>query len=276
MSTLPTDQLIVGNCVDVMGDFPSDSIDLTVTSPPYDKLRNYEGFEFDAEAVGHELLRVTKPGGVVVWVVGDHISGGRSMTSFRQAVMFQDMGFTVHDVMIYQKLNTPFPRSNAYTNAWEFMFVLSKGRPKTFNPMKTDTVRNGMEKLTFNKGPDAVNHKRWAELKTEKTRNNIWAYAVGLGGTTSDRDAFEHPAMFPEKLARDHVVSWSNPGEVVLDPMCGAGTTAKMSAQLGRRYIGIDICERYIEIARNRLNAGFEPALDASVAGVGKRQLARA
>lgn len=276
MSVLPIDQFIVGNCIDVMADFAANSIDLTVTSPPYDKLRNYDGFDFDAQAIGHELLRVTKPGGVVVWVVGDHINGGRSMSSFRQAVMFQDLGFAIHDVMIYQKLNTPFPRSNAYTNAWEFMIVLSKGRPKTFNPLKTATVRSGMEKLTCNKGPDAVNNKRWAQLKTEKTRNNVWAYAVGLGGTTRDREAFEHPAMFPEKLARDHILSWSNPGDIVLDPMCGAGTTAKMSAMLGRHYIGIDICERYIEIAENRLNVSVEKTFDAASTKVREQELAHA
>ena len=253
VNVLPIDRFLVGDCVDVMGRFPDDSIDLTVTSPPYDGLRNYDGFEFDAEAVGRQLLRVTKPGGVVVWVVGDRINGGRSMTSFRQGVMFQDIGWNMHDVMVYQKRNTPFPRSNAFTNAWEFMFVMSKGRPKTFNPLKTGTARTGRERLTTNKGPDGVNRKRWAVLKEEKTRNNVWAYAVGLGGTTRDREAFEHPAMFPEKLARDHVMAWSNEGDVVLDPMCGAGTTAKMTALLHRRYIGIDVSERYIDIARVRV-----------------------
>ena len=172
--------------------------------------------------------------------------------------MFDDIGFVIHDVMIYQKRNTPFPRSNAYTNAWEFMFVLCKGKPKTFNPIKEDTVRNGREKLLTNRTPDGTSHRRWAELKPEKNRNNIWSYAVGLGGTTRDRKAFEHPAMFPEKLARDHILSWSNEGDIVLDPMCGAGTTAKMSAMHGRRYIGIDISARYVEIAENRVNTNVQ------------------
>ena len=251
--TFKTDYLAVGNCVDMLSELPEASIDLTVTSPPYDKLRNYNGYAFDAEGVGKALLRVTKDGGVVVWVVGDRIDGGRSMTSFRQAVMFQDIGFTIHDVMIYQKKNTPFTRSNAYTNAWEFMLVLSKnGPPKTFNPLKVPTVRHGEELLTHNKLPDGINKKRRGRLNKEKTRTNIWSYAVGLGGTTRDRIAFQHPAVFPEKLAEDHILSWSNPGDVVLDPMCGSGTTCKMAKMHGRRYIGIDISEDYIEIARQR------------------------
>ena len=259
---LETNRLIVGNCVEALSEIPEGSIDLTVTSPPYDKLRDYNGFEFDAEGVGRALLRVTKRGGVVVWVVGDNIDGGRSMTSFRQAVMFQDIGFIVHDVMIYQKRNTPFMRSNAYTNAWEFMFVLSKGGPpKTFNALKTPTVRSGEELLTHNKLPDGVNKKRKARLNSEKTRTNIWTYAVGLGGTTRDKIAFRHPAVFPEKLAADHILSWTNPGDVVLDPMCGSGTTCKMAKAHGRRYIGIDISQEYIDIARQRLEAAEQGML---------------
>lgn len=232
---------------------PAESVDLTVTSPPYDGLRHYEGYAFDFDAIVAELYRVTKVGGVVVWVVGDRINGGRSMTSFEQGIGFRDAGFAVHDVMIYQKLNTPFPRSNAYTNAWEFMFVCSKGQPKTFNPLKTATKRNGPEWLTFNKGPDAVNKKRRGVLRRTKTRTNVWPYAVGRGGTTNDKEAFEHPAMFPESLALDHILSWSKPGDLVLDPMCGAGTTAKMAALNGRHYLGIDVSDKYIGIATRRV-----------------------
>ena len=262
--TLSADCLMVGDCMDLLSEIPESSIDLTVTSPPYDKLRNYNGYAFDAEGVGKALLRVTKDGGVVVWVVGDRINGGRSMTSFRQAVMFQDIGFTIHDVMIYQKKNTPFTRSNAYTNAWEFMLVLSKnGPPKTFNPIKVPTVRNGEELLTHNKLPDGINKKRRGRLNKEKTRTNIWSYAVGLGGTTRDRIAFQHPAVFPERLAEDHILSWSNLGDVVLDPMCGSGTTCKMAKMHGRKYIGIDISQKYIEIARERLEF-----VDVSLPGV--------
>ncbi len=252
------DGLITGDCIDVMRDWDDEVIDLTVTSPPYDNMRDYKGFEFEFERIARELYRVTKEGGVVVWVVGDRIDGGRSMTSFRQAISFQDIGFDVHDVMIYRKKNTPFMRSNAYTNAWEFMLVLSKGKPSTFNPLKTPTVRSGEEMLTHNKLSDGVNKKKRGTLNKEKVRANIWSYAVGLHGTTSDKMAFRHPAMFPEKLAEDHILSWSDPGDLVLDPMCGAATTGKMALKHGRRFVGIDISEEYIEIARERLAAhGF-------------------
>ena len=247
-------RLISGNCVDIMRGWPADTLPLTVTSPPYDKLRDYKGYDFPFEEIANELYRVTAPGGVVVWVVGDRINGGRSLTSFRQAIYFQEIGFSVHDVMIYQKKNTPFMRSNAYTNAYEMMFVLAKGKPATFNPLKTPTQRHGMELLTHNKLPDGVNKKKRGELKKEKTRTNIWSYAVGLGGTTRDKIAFQHPAVFPEKLAEDHILSWSNPGDLVLDPMCGSGTTGKMALLNGRDFIGIDISPEYIEIARQRLS----------------------
>ena len=251
-------KLIVGNCVDIMRGLPEGSVKLTVTSPPYDSLRDYKGYDFPFEAIADELYRVTAEGGVVVWVVGDRINGGRSLTSFRQALYFQEIGFSAHDIMIYQKKNTPFMRSNAYTNAYEMMFVLSKGKPATFNPLKTPTARHGVELLTHNKLPDGINKKKRGELKKEKTRTNIWSYAVGFGGTTRDKIAFQHPAVFPEKLAEDHILSWSNPGDLVLDPMCGSGTTGKMALLHGRRFIGIDISAEYIDIARQRLqDAGF-------------------
>ena len=245
--------LYTANCVNFIASMPEKCVDLVVTSPPYDNLRNYNGFSFEFEGIAKGLFRVIKEGGIVVWVIGDKINGGRSLTSFRQGIYFQEIGFTMHDVMIYQKKNTPFMRSNAYTNAYEFMFVLSKGKPKTFNPLKEKTVRNGFEMVVFNKGPDGINKKNLKELKTEKTKTNIWGYAVGLGGTTSDKIAFKHPATFPEKLAQDHILSWSNEGDLVFDPMCGSGTTCKMAFLNKRKYLGIDISEEYINIAKTRL-----------------------
>ena len=251
-------KLMTGDCVERMRELSDASAQLVVTSPPYDELRDYNGYSFPFEDIAQELYRVTAIGGVVVWVVGDRIRGGRSLTSFRQALYFQEICFSAHDVMIYQKKNTPFMRSNAYTNAYEFMFVLSKGKPATFNPLKVPTARHGMELLTHNKLPDGINKKKRGELKKEKTRTNIWSYAVGLGGTTRDKIAFQHPAVFPEKLAEDHILSWSKPGDLVLDPMCGSGTTGKMALLNDRQFIGIDISREYIDIARQRLeSAGF-------------------
>jgi site-specific DNA-methyltransferase (adenine-specific) len=252
-------KIICGNAVDIMLQMPSCSIDLTVTSPPYDKLRNYNGYHFDFESIAKGLLRVTKVGGIVVWVVGDKIKdGNKSLTSFKQALFFQEIGFNVHDTMIYKKKNTPFMRTNAYTNCFEFMFVLSKGKPKTFNPLKVKSVRQGQEMLVFNKGADGVNNKVLGQLKPEKTMTNIWEYAVGLGGTTNDKIAFKHPAVFPEKLSEDHILSWTNKEDIVFDPMCGSGTTCKMAIKNKRFYIGCDISEEYVKISKERLKGcGF-------------------
>lgn len=252
-ASLSVNELYVADCVKFMHRMEADSVDLTVTSPPYDDLRNYHGYSFNFEAIAEGLYRVTKKGGVVVWVVGDRIKKGRTLSSFRQAIYFQEVGFHVHDVMIYRKKNTPFMRSNAYTNCYEFMFVLSKGTPKTFNPLTEPTVRNGMEMLVTNKGADGINNKVLKELKKKKTRTNIWPYAVGLHGTTSDKIAFKHPAVFPEALASDHIESWSNEGDLVFDPMCGSGTTCKMALLNKRHFIGVDISEEYIRIAKERI-----------------------
>ena len=241
------------DCVEFMAGMEESVIPLTITSPPYDDLREYHGYRFDFEGIAKQLYRVTAPGGIVIWVVGDKIKGGRTLTSFRQALYFHAVGFAVHDVMIYQKKNTPFMRSNAYTNCYEFMFVLCKGKPKIFNPLTRKTVRQGFEMVVHNKGADGVNKKNLKELKKEKTRPNIWQYAVGLGGTTSDKIAFQHPAVFPEKLAEDHILSWSNKGDLVFDPMCGSGTTCKMAMLNDRQYLGVDMSPEYVELAKIRL-----------------------
>ena len=245
--------IVCGDAIKIMETMPDNCVDLVVTSPPYDNLRDYNGYLFDFETMAKALYRIIKDGGVMVWVVGDKISNGRSLTSFKQGIYFQEIGFNMHDIMIYQKKNTPFMRSNAYTNAFEFMFVLSRGKPKTFNPLKEKTVRNGFEMVVFNKKADGKNIKNLKELKKEKTKTNIWSYAVGLGGTTSDKIAFKHPAVFPEKLALDHILSWSNEGDLVLDPMCGSGTTCKMAYLANRNYLGIDISQEYVDIAQKRI-----------------------
>ncbi|MCB9044282.1 MAG: site-specific DNA-methyltransferase [Chitinophagales bacterium] len=242
------------DCALGMQKIPNNSIDLIVTSPPYDDLRDYNGYKFNFERIAEEIYRIMKLGGVVVWVVGDKIkNGNKSLTSFRQAIHFQEIGFNVHDTMIYKKKNTPFMRSNAYTNCFEYMFVFSKGKPNTFNPLKTGTVRQGVEKLVSNKKADGINKKILGELKSEKTLTNIWSYAVGLGGTTKDKIAFQHSAIFPEKLAQDHILSWSNEGDIVFDPMCGSGTTCKMARLNNRLYLGMEISDVYANLAKKRV-----------------------
>lgn len=253
-SKIALNKVYTKDCLKLMKDMKSNFVDLTVTSPPYDNLRNYNGYKFHFEDIAKELFRVTKQGGVVVWVIGDRIyKGNRSLTSFKQALFFQEVGFNVHDVMIYRKKNTPFMRTNAYTNCYEFMFVFTKGSPAKFNPLKKKSVRHGLEKMPVNKKADGVNNKVLRRLNKEKTLTNIWEYAVGLGGTTSDRIAFNHPAVFPEKLAEDHILSWTKEGDLVFDPMCGSGTTCKMAKVHNRKYIGVDISEEYCKIAKERI-----------------------
>ena len=221
-------------------------------------MRDYKGYSFEFWDVAKGLYRITKDGGIVVWVVGDSRIGEVSLTSFRQALRFTTVGFKMHDVMIYKKKNTPFTRKNSYTNCFEYMFVLSKGKPKTFNPLMTPTARSGFEMLPYNKRADGINKKAMGKLNDSKVRVNIWEYAVGLGGTTNDRIAFQHPAVFPEKLAEDHILSWTNEGDLVFDPMCGSGTTCKMAKLNNRNYIGVDISSEYCDIAKARLRRVYE------------------
>jgi DNA modification methylase len=239
-----------GDCVDVMRTFPDGVIDLTVTSPPYDNLRTYKGYDFNFEEIAKELYRVTKQGGVVVWVVNDAtIKGSETGTSFRQALYFKEIGFNLHDTMIYEKAQACFGSNLCYLQSFEYMFVLSKGRPKSINLLRDrPNVRSGREKMA--KRGLSVDGKKaervYKDMKKMGKRKNIWRYGVG-GGSTG------HPAVFPEQLAQDHILSWSNPGDIVLDPMCGSGTTCKMAKLNGRNYIGIDIAEEYVELARRRV-----------------------
>lgn len=267
MIDLPTNDnpysLIEGDCIDVMKTFESDSIDLTVTSPPYDNLRTYKGYSFDFEGVANELYRVTKPGGVVVWVVGDQTKdGSESGTSFRQALYFRDVcGFKLYDTMIYRTHKMPM-NDRRYQACFEYMFVLSKGRPNTFNPIMVRTRNAGKNHSQAKyRGSDGLINRSWVGLtyKETKIKDSIWFYGSGNGKSTTDTLAFRHPAIFPEGLARDHITSWSNPGDVVLDPFCGSGTTGKMALLEGRRFIGIDVSGEYLEeIARPRIEAAIE------------------
>lgn len=243
------------DCVNGMKLLEDNCIDLTVTSPPYDNLRAYKGFTWDFEATARELYRVTKQGGIVVWVVGDAtVKGSETGTSFKQALYFKECGFNLHDTMIYEKIN-PIPQNhNRYEQCFEYMFVCSKGKPKTFNPIKEPTKNAGKK---FNWGDrktimDVSQCRRdreteFIEVKSTKNHRNIFQYSVG-GGSTG------HPAVFPEKLAEDHILSWSNPQDVALDPFMGSGTTAKMAALNDRQYIGFEISKEYCDIAQERLN----------------------
>ena len=272
--SLPLDQIICGDNVETMATFPDACIDLVVTSPPYDNLRTYSAGKsmselWDFEGVAQQLWRVIKPGGVVVWVVADAtIDGSETGTSFRQALRFKEIGFRLHDTMIWDKgtFTAVGALKTRYAPVFEFMFVLVKGCLKTFHPIKDRQTATGgqtLGRLSGIRQSDGTITPN-ASYGTDKVRNdigqrfNIWRVNIGGGISSSDPVAFDHPAIFPEALARDHILSWSNEGEdIVLDPFNGSGTTTKMAREMGRRYIGIDINEEYCEIAKKRLAQGL-------------------
>lgn len=263
---MSTATLHLGDCAVVMAGFPDACIDLTVTSPPYDNLRTYNGYTFDFPAIAKQLYRVTKPGGVVVWVVGDAtINGSETGTSFKQALYFKELGFNLHDTMIYQTTKPPLTH-NRYEQEFEYMFIFSKDRPGSFNPIKIKCVNSGDSVKTSSFRQDATGTLEKAhtvgKVSDTRIKGNVWSISSGFGKGTLD-DVFGHPATFPEALARDHILSWSNPGDTVLDPMCGSGTTGKMAVLWDRHFIGIEISEEYLAIARKRIErAQMQPRIE--------------
>ena len=244
------------NCLDTMSRMPDKFIDLVVTSPPYDGLRKYNGYSFDFESIAKELFRVSKNGGVVVWVVGDAtINGSESGTSFRQALFFKDIGFNLHDTKKKKKIN-PIPLThNRYEQEFEYMFVFSKSSPNSFNPIKIETkgkiekIKSRSKKAQKEKSY-AVRHRDNPETYINdgtKYSGNIFYYSVGNGEKTN------HPAPFPEELAKDHILSWSNENDLIYDPFMGSGTTAKIASLNNRNWIGSEISKEYCDIIEKRI-----------------------
>jgi len=245
------------DCLEFMKQLPDNCIDLVVTSPPYDNLRTYNGFVFDFEAIAKQLHRVTKDGGVVVWVVADAtINGSETGTSFKQALFFKECGFNLHDTMIWKKQTFTDTGSLRvrYGGVFEYMFVLSKGAIKTFNPLK-DRVNKlpGKKKHGTVRQPDGSVKPQSSLGKSYGEygqRFNVWE----INTEVSNSNRF-HPAQFSEQIANDHIVSWSNVGDVVYDPFMGSGTTAKMAIRNSRKFIGTEISAEYCEIANKRIEA---------------------
>ena len=242
------------DCIDGMKQLDDNSIDMVITSPPYDDLRNYNGFSFDIDNVISGLYRILKNGGVVIWVTGDAThKGSESCTSFKTAIKFVENGFLLNDTMIYGK-NNPMPQNGKrYNQSFEYMFCFSKGQPKTFNPIKEPTKYRGLANMK-NRGKDGELIYRKVERKDDKKVGNVFFYSIGGGISTKDKVAFEHPAIFPEKLAEDQILSWSNENDIVLDPFIGSGTTAKMAMLNNRRFIGFEISKEYCDICNKRLD----------------------
>ena len=249
-------KVILGNCLEVMKEIDDNFVDLTVTSPPYDNLRDYNGYSFDFEGIAKELFRITKEGGVVVWIVGDAtVKGSETGTSFKQALYFKEIGFNLHDTMIWKKdtFTAVGALINRYAPVFEYMFILSKGYPKTFNPIK-----DRKNKTAGCKQHGTIRKKCGETVKMSTVGNivrkygqryNIWE----ISAEKRRNLGYNHPAIFPEQLAQDHIISWSNKGDLVLDIFNGSGTTTKMAKILGRNYIGVDISKEYCDIANKRL-----------------------
>jgi site-specific DNA-methyltransferase (adenine-specific) len=248
-----------GDNVEVMRDLPDSSIDLIVTSPPYDDVRTYaSGHAFDFEGVASHCLRVLKPGGVLVWVVNDGTkNGSESGTSFKQALRFKEIGFRLHDTMIFGKRNIVPLTHRRYEQAFEFMFVLSKGSPRTFNPIVEPCINAGRTRGNSKHYRDgeklSVIGGARKPYNDTKIRENIWWYSVGRVKTVG------HPAVFPLQLAADHIVSWSNPGDTVLDPFMGSGTVGVACLNAGRSFIGIELAPTYFAIAESRIAEARSP-----------------
>ena len=238
---------------------PDNFLDMTITSPPYDDMRSYKGKSaIEFAKIAESLFKVTKEGGVVVWVIGDQTkNGNESGTSFKQALYFKEIGFNLFDTMIYlKKPRGACGNNKTYWQTFEYMFVFSKGQPKTINLL---CDRENKESRSGDRGTKRLydgtlfNHNREGYGKYGR-RTNVWEYNVGKGHSTKDEIAFKHPAIYPEQLVEDHIVSWSNEGDLVYDPFMGSGTTAKVCKLLKRSYIGSEINGEYVEYAKQRLS----------------------
>lgn len=253
--------IILGDAADVINLIPSESVDLVVTSPPYDNLRKYNGIgntwnHEKFKLIANELKRVLKPGGVIVWVVNDKIEkGSKTGTSFRQALYFQEIGLNINDTMIWEKLN-PLPQTKQprYSACFEYMFIFSKGTPKTFNPIMRQCKLGGKlyDSTAKNMDGESGRHKLTYNVNKEMVDYNIWKIAVAQNKT-------KHPAVFPYEIPYRHIKTWSNEGDVVLDPFMGSGTTALAAIDLNRKYIGIEMVKEYYDICMERINERKKP-----------------
>ena len=253
-------RIVCGDNTEVLSGFPAECVDLVVTSPPYDDLRTYGGHSWNFETLAAQLVRVLKPGGVIVWVVADAtVNGSETLTSMRQALYFKDeCGLNVHDTMIYRRETIPM-NSNRYQPEWEYMLVLSKGTPKTVNLLREPSRLHlwGRPEYGRTNAQRAVNgetkKRSHRKLTSEtKVRGNVWQYNA-RPNPSQDPKKWGHPATFPDLLASDHILTWTEPGDVVLDPCNGSGTTTQAAKRLGRQYVGIEINPAYCEIAKTRL-----------------------
>ena len=252
------------NCLETMAKMPNEFIDLVVTSPPYDGMREYNGYSFPFEDIAKELYRVVKQGGVIVWIVGDAtVNGSETGTSFKQALFFKEVGFNLYDTMFYEKASR-IPTEGRYYNTVEYMFILSKGKPKALNFIcDHKNLTEGQSRIKdkcINKGKNEKKEGEYLVTPEFSRRSNVWRYGTGRPTDLTkilNETGLKHPAIAPEKLVADHIISWSNEGDLVYDCFMGSGTTAKMAKFNNRNYIGSEISKEYCEIIEKRLGSGL-------------------
>ena len=246
------------DCVKVLPYF-KDSVDLIITSPPYDDLREYGGHEFNFRAVADAIIPALKDGGQMAWIVQDAIRNYQETgNSFRQALYFQEHGLLLHQTIIFQKANESGKSHTRYAEVTEYIFILTKGRPKTFNPIidKPNAEANTRQSNTNkgrNKAGELGSYVGSYTVPKFSKRINVWRYNTSRMAPDF-KDAHKHPAIYPLALGHDLVTSYSNPGDLVLDPMCGSGTTIRAAVNLDRNAVGIDIEPSYIELAKRRMS----------------------
>lgn len=249
---------MTGDAVTQLRKLEKDSVDMVMTSPPYDDLREYNGYKFDLpyfRKMARALYRVIKPGGTLVWIVADATKrGSETFTAMKQALYFREsVGFLAHDTMIWHRCNHPLTKRR-YEQHWEYMFVFTKGVPKTFNGIRVPKLypeRRPRKKQFGRNADNSIDYGTNNLALTDKLDGNVWKINCQHG--TRDPFASKHPAPFPEELAERHIHSWSNAGDVVLDPMCGSGTTGKMALKMGRKFIGIETSAEYMGLCEQRL-----------------------
>ncbi len=260
---LPLNKIICGDCVEVLKSIPDNSIDLVVTSPPYDGIRKYNGFSFNLHSTGKELFRVLKDGGIIAMVIQDQTKNfGKSLTSFKTIIDWcENVGFKLFETIIYKK--------HGAEGAWwtkrfrvdhEYIPIFLKGeRPAYFNkePLKIPSKHGGKTmtgcatRLTNGK---TLKSKR-VFINPMKCRGTLWDYTTCGDGT---RLKHQHPATFPDKIPVDFIRCFCPKNGIVLDPFIGSGTTALAAIQLNRNYIGIDISKEYCELAKKRIREEIE------------------